>query len=191
MKPRKFKPYELLWFSKITGEDKEVDTKDHLTTLYFITKEFNLKRVLELGIRDTAYSTTALLQAVNEIDGKMTSVDIVDYSSDRSILEQRGLDTTRWNFIHSNALGLNWTEEIDHLYIDDKHEAEHVYQELRKFDPLVAKGGFITLHDTYNHNRYNQGARVVIGIEKFLSRVPNYEVYRYFNSYGLYILRKK
>lgn len=51
----------------------ESDISEHLSTLFFLTIEFDLKRILELGVRD-GNSTIALTEAVSKIDSVMFGV---------------------------------------------------------------------------------------------------------------------
>ena len=56
---------------------KSTDIHEHLTTLYMLTVQMNLKKVLELGTY-RGYSTIALLQAAKEINGRLTSIDLAE-----------------------------------------------------------------------------------------------------------------
>jgi predicted O-methyltransferase YrrM len=54
---------------------KPTDIHEHLATLFMLTVEFNLKRIVELGTKE-GESTVALLQAAKQINGKVVSMDI-------------------------------------------------------------------------------------------------------------------
>lgn len=59
-------------------------------------------------------------------------------------------DTIEW--IHeysSNAVG-KIAEELDFVYIDGNHQYDYVYDDLKKYFPLVKSGGIIGGHDFYN-----------------------------------------
>ena len=121
------------------------DIHEHLSTLYMLTVEFNLKKILELGTR-TGESTIALLEAAKEIGGNVTSIDIDPCLEAKKLITNTNLED-HWNFIQGNDLSIQWNKEIDHLFIDTSHTYEQTIAELTKFVPFVKPGGIITLHD--------------------------------------------
>lgn len=158
------------------------DIHEHLQTLHMLTVELNLKNILELGTR-TGESTIALLVAAKELGGKMTSVDIDPCDEAKEKVKKLGLESY-WNFIQADDLKLNWKEQIDHLFIDTSHTYEHTMSEFKKFEPLVKKGGLITLHDIVSH------PPVLTAINNFISQRDDIRFYKFFHNNGLGILRK-
>lgn len=147
-----------------------------------LTVELNLKNILELGTR-TGESTIALLYAAKKIGGKVTSVDIDPCDEAKEKVKKLALDSY-WNFIQHDDLKLNWTEEIDHLFIDTSHTYDHTISEFKKFEPYVRKGGLITLHDIISC------PPVLNAINDFIRNRDDIRFYKYFHNNGLGVLRK-
>lgn len=158
------------------------DIHEHLQTLYMLNIELNLKNVLELGTR-TGESTIALLLATKELEGTMTSVDVDECHEAKSKVKKFSLEKY-WNFIQSDDLTLNWETPIDHLFIDTSHEYDHTLAELKKFEPLVRKGGIITFHDI------TSSPPVLNAINDFIIDRKDFRFYKFFHNNGLGILRK-
>jgi predicted O-methyltransferase YrrM len=121
------------------------DIYQHLTTLYILTVEFNLKTILELGIRE-GKSTIALLKAAYQIGGEVYSVDINSCLEARNVIEKHRLND-RWVFIPGDDLKVEWNKPLDYLFIDTSHEYKQTIKELEKYEPCVKIGVIITLHD--------------------------------------------
>ena len=167
-------------FEDLMQQDQPIH--QHLVTLYFIVKEFKLKTVLELGTQ-YGYSTCAFGYAVNEIGGKLYSMDIlpVPYASEK--MAQRKINKN-WILMNGDDLKLPWNKDIDCLFIDSKHTYEQVMGELNKFAPFVNKGGFIIFHDNL----------VFSGVQRAINEYMeprNYNRYRWFNDCGLEVWRKR
>jgi predicted O-methyltransferase YrrM len=161
---------------------RDSDIHEHMPTFQLLTHEFNLKKVLELGTRD-GDSTIAFLQLAHEIDGHVTSIDIENCPLARSRAEKLGyLD--KWEFIKNNGLSIEWTDEIDHLFIDSDHSYDHVLLELEKFEPFVKVGGFITLHDI------SRLPEVLKAVTDYIKDKPHLRLYKYYNNNGLGVIRK-
>lgn len=161
------------------------DISEHLTTLFFLVIEFNLKNILELGVRD-GISTIALTEAASQINGHVYSVDIDSCESAKIKLKELGLDKY-WTFLQGNDLeiGKKWEKELDHIFIDTSHSYNQTLQELKIFEPFLCSGGFITFHDT----RAFPG--VLRAIKDFINENKNkFHFYNYFNNNGFAILRK-
>lgn len=158
------------------------DIHEHLQTLYLLTIELNLKNILELGTR-TGESTVALLLAARELNGKVTSVDIDSCDEARQKIKNLDLQAY-WNFIHMDDLKLDWDEPIDHLFIDTSHTYEQTISEFKKFEPLVKKGGLITLHDIISC------PPVLEAINHYISGRSDLRFYKFFHNNGLGVIRK-
>ena len=175
---RRFNPTNLL---EIYAKHPS-DIYQHLTTLYMLTVEFNLKTILELGTRD-GESTVALLYAAHQIDGEVYSVDIDPCLEARNVIESHGFND-RWFFTQEDDLNFEWTTPIDHLFIDTSHEFEHTIKEFKKYEPYVKVGGIITLHDT------TSCPEVMKAVEEYLRNRSDLRLYRYLNSNGLAVIFK-
>lgn len=170
---------------------------EHLNTLYMLTVEFDLKNILELGTQ-FGNSTIALLEAVKEINGKVTTVDVDPCEYARKKIKELKLDHI-CNFIQSDDTKIDWSETIDHLFIDSNHSYDHVTKQLKKYEPYVRKGGLITLHDIVMHQFDSEGNpigklhkknSVMNAIVDFIGERKDLKFYKYFNCNGLGIIRK-
>ena len=159
------------------------DISDHLCTLYLLTIEFNLKKIIELGTRN-GESTIALLQAAHEISGEVTSIDINSCSYAKNIINDLNL-SDKWNFIQNDDLEIEWNQVIDHLFIDTSHTYEQTMAELKKYEPFVRSGGIITLHDMVGC------PEVLIAINEYIQNREDIKFYKYFHNSGLGILKKR
>ena len=159
------------------------DISDHLCTLYMLTVEFDLKKILELGIR-TGESTIALLQAAHEINGEVTSIDIDSCSYAKNMISDLNL-SEKWSFIQNNDLDVEWNQVIDHLFIDTSHTYDQTIAELKKYEPFVKSGGIITLHDIVGE------PDVLIAINEYIQNREDIKFYKYFHNFGLGILKKR
>ena len=170
------------------------DMKEHLVTLYMLTVELNLKRVLELGTR-TGFSTLALLYAVDQTDGSVTSIDIDSCPGAFDNIATAGFKTNRWTFIKQDDLTVDWKDPIDHLFIDTVHTYDHTLKELQKYEPYVVNGGIITLHDinsTLHEIKSNgeyTGAKGAI--DYYMINREDLHYYEYQNCYGLGVIFKR
>lgn len=113
--------------------------------------------ILELGT-DKGLSTTVFLQACEDKNGKLVSVDIED-CSDIS-------DSDRWDFIRSDSTDVNnilaqaphLNNGIDIIYIDSLHSQDHVQKELTGWFPYMNKNSWIFFDDV-DPNPYRKGNR--------------------------------
>jgi predicted O-methyltransferase YrrM len=159
------------------------DIHEHLMTLYLLTVEHDLKRVLELGTRD-GDSTIALLHGAESVGGHVTSVDLQESAKARGEIQRLGLDAY-WSFITSDDIGLQWDAPIDHLFIDTSHTFEHTVKELKKFEPFVKPGGVITLHDSVT---YPEVRRAVM---EYAGGRSDLHIYEFLNNNGLLVVFKR
>lgn len=159
------------------------DIHEHLCTLYMLTVEFNLKMVLELGIR-TGESTVAFLQAAKEIGGNVTSIDRDSCNDAKKLISDLNL-TDFWSFAQSDDLKIDWQKPIDHLFIDTSHTYEQTLKELEKFTPFVKPGGIVTLHDIISC------PEVLSAINEYIKDKTHIKFYKFFHNNGLGILRIK
>lgn len=161
----------------------KTDISDHLPTLFIMTKELKLRRILELGVR-FGNSTVALLEAALQIDGHVWSVDVAPCPQARKLVHECELDPY-WTFIQGNDLDIEWAQPIDHLFIDTDHVYPQTMAELKRFEPLVSQGGLITLHDSVSF------PGVARAVRDYFQGRSNISLYEYRNSYGLILIRKK
>jgi len=128
-----------------------------LMWMYRKTVEKTRPVVLELGT-DRGASTTMFLQACEEKDGTLVSVDIADCSDISS--------SPRWQFVRSDSTNVGYIlskaphleRGIDILYIDSLHARAHVEKELTGWYPYLNAGSWIFLDDVDSHP-YRKGNR--------------------------------
>jgi len=82
-------------------------------------------------------------------------------------------------------LALDWTEPIDHLFIDTSHRYAPTTEELRKYEPFVVPGGVMTLHDTTSYPAVWRAVEEVVGGRSDL------RVFRYYHNNGLAVIEKR
>jgi len=104
-------------------------------------------KVLEFGVARGS-STTAFLWYLEKTEGKLFSVDIVDYSKVHN--------SKNWKFLQSNDLHSDYILEkfdeikkngVDLIYIDSYHENHHVLKLLNIWFKYLKKDGAIFIDD--------------------------------------------
>jgi predicted O-methyltransferase YrrM len=128
------------------------DIKDEMPYLLGAASGYTAVRVLELGVRWTARSTSAFLAAAARTGGHVWSIDIDDARADPRV-PARWATCGYWTFRQGNDLDVTpelegWPDSYHVLFIDTSHERRHTLAELRRFVPYVAAGGLVLCHDT-------------------------------------------
>lgn len=134
-------------------------------------KEANAKIVLELGVGE-AYSTMAILRALQETDGHLYSCDIRPMLNGVQRVKDNGFDMTRWDFTNIDDLVFveTWDKMIDVLYIDTSHYLMQTFYELKAYAKFVKSDGFILMHDTlHNPTTNNEGWDIMPAVHKFMA----------------------
>jgi SAM-dependent methyltransferase/predicted O-methyltransferase YrrM len=128
-----------------------------LMWMYRNTVEKSKPVVLELGT-DQGMATTVFLQACEEKDGTLVSVDIADCSDVSG--------SPKWQFVQSDSVNVDYilskaphlNRGIDILYIDSLHTPAHVRKELTGWYPYLNAGSWIFFDDVDSHP-YRKGNR--------------------------------
>lgn len=141
----------------------QIDSDNHLTTMFGIAIQMRAKNVLELGVR-WGTTTEPLLLGTYLMGGKITCVDI---------------DSTQWKcpeflkehykFIQSDAIKFLENEVkngsyYDLIFIDDWHSYEHVKKELELVDKITDKKSIILLHDLMCGNHVDDNNQPVYSL---------------------------
>tara|TARA_B110000003_G_C16583858_1_gene509108 strand:- start:828 stop:1448 length:621 start_codon:yes stop_codon:yes gene_type:complete len=155
--------------------------------------------ILELGVQ-RGTSTNIFLKICEKNDGYLTSVDIDDCS--------KVSDNTRWKFIHSrdddfSKIRNNITGQVDVIFLDTLHEADHVEKIIYGYYDLLKVGGYLFIDDISHlpylsekprNNFYceiNNKETFDRIIKIYNSNTENFELNFSFVSSGLAIIKKK
>jgi predicted O-methyltransferase YrrM len=157
------------------GLEGQVATQ--LMFIYGKAREKDRPVILELGT-DKGQSTTVFLEACQERDGQLVSVDLSN-CSDVS-------DSERWHFVQSDSTDVARILEcapvlergIDVLYIDSLHLREHVEAELMAWYPHMNAGSWIFLDDV-DANPYRRGRRK----DHYASEILWDEIYEFVKAF--------
>lgn len=120
------------------------DSDSHLITLYSLVISCKAKNVLELGVRK-GDSTLPLLAAVKHTNGFLNSVDTIDsgYRPPQDL-------SNYWKLHVVNSIDYlkSVDKKLDLVFIDDWHDGNHIYEEIKLIEPWTTKETLILLHDT-------------------------------------------
>ena len=108
-------------------------------------KEIEKPTILEFGVSGKALSTSIFLETCNQKNGRLFSVDVVDYSYH--------FESKNWNFIHSKDDNFEFIqkqipEKFDIIYLDTIHTANHVEKILYYYFNKLKVGGIFVIDDT-------------------------------------------
>jgi predicted O-methyltransferase YrrM len=155
--------------------------------------------ILELGVQ-RGTSTNIFLEICEKNEGYLTSVDIDDCS--------KVSDSDRWKFIHSrdddfSLIRNNINKEVDVIFIDTLHEADHVEKIIYGYYDLLKVGGYLFIDDISHlpyltdkprNNFYceiNNKETFEKIIEIYSSNTDKFDLNFNFLSSGLATLKKK
>ena len=113
---------------------------------FVITSIKNIKfvQILEFGVSEKGMSTGIFLELCDKNNGKLTSVDINNNS--------KKFENKNWKFINSrddNFLNLDKEipKELDVIYLDTIHKANHVQKIIYHYYNKLKVGGFFFVDD--------------------------------------------
>ena len=111
--------------------------------LFPIIENINKPMILELGVQG-GISTKKFLNICDKNNGFLYSVDIEDCSE---VSKEKN-----WKFIHSRDDNFEYikseiSKNLDVIYIDSLHEAEHVEKIIYGYYDLLNLGGYIFIDD--------------------------------------------
>ena len=134
------------------SESSEIDV---VRLLYHIVRHAGAKTAVEIGVFRGAASLS-LAQGMDENGGG--EIHLVDVSREFLQDVSEKITAKRWKVkIFQHHVKTNGENDVfdlpetDILFIDACHEYEAVKNDLKKYQPLVSKGGFLILHDTIFH----------------------------------------
>ena len=112
---------------------------------YIVNLVNNIKNIniLELGVRE-GISTNFFLEVCKKNQGNLTSIDIDDCS--------KVSNDKNWTFIHSSddnfeIIDRKIKKDLDLIYIDSYHEAQHVEKVFYHYYDFLKIGGFCVIDD--------------------------------------------
>lgn len=167
--------------------------------LFDLIQNIENPAILELGVQN-GLSTKKFIDICNKNNGFLYSVDVDDCS--------KVSNDKRWTFIKSrdddfSLIKSKIPKEIDILYIDSLHEADHVSKIIYGYYNLIKTGGFIFIDDIshlpYQKNRVrdnfyceiNNKETFDILLSIYSENFENFDLSFSFISSGLAIIKKK
>lgn len=162
-------------------------------------KKINNPIILELGVQQ-GRSTKKFLEICEKNNGKLFSVDIDDCSNVSKSNNWKFFKTRDDNF---EFIKTQIPNEIDILFIDTLHEAEHVKKLIYAYYPLIKKNGYIFIDDIshlpYLKNKIrdnfyceiNNRETLELLISIYSENYNNFDLSFSFVSSGLAIIKKK
>jgi predicted O-methyltransferase YrrM len=111
--------------------------------LFALIQDIENPKILELGVQG-GFSTKKFLELCEKNNGYLYSVDVVDCSSVSK--------NKRWKFLKSrddnfDLIKSEIPKEIDILFIDTLHEANHVEKVFKNYYDLIKPEGYIFIDD--------------------------------------------
>ena len=164
-----------------------------------LISRINNPLILELGV-ENGRSTEKFLEICKRNNGKLISIDINDCSAVASDPNWSFFKTRddNFNFINSKLF-----KQIDVVYIDSLHEADHVKKLIYGYYPKIKIDGYIFIDDISHlpylknkerNNFYceiNNKETFEILLSIYSNNSKNFELNFSFLSSGLAIMRKK
>lgn len=154
-------------------------THEHYATFKILNHIYKIETILEIGV-NTGESTIPFLESMINDNGFVTSIDIRPCSIAKQRVKELGYEKI-WKFVQSDSLKVDWTDPIDHLYIDGLHTYDQVTSELKKYEPFVNK--IITIHDLHLDEVRN-------AILDYIKDRKDLKYFEYYNCFGLGIILK-
>ena len=168
---------------------------------YIVNLVNNIKNIniLELGVRE-GISTNFFLEVCKKNQGNLTSIDIDDCS--------KVSNDKNWTFIHSSDDNFEFIDrkirkDLDLIYIDSYHEAQHVEKVFYHYYDFLKIGGFCVIDDIswlpycekeYRDNEFSEITNKSIFnkiLEIYNQNKEKFSLEFYFEGSGLAIIKKK
>lgn len=168
-------------------------------SLFPLIEKIDNPIILELGVQQ-GRSTKKFLEICEKNNGKLFSVDIDDCSNVSKSNNWKFFKTRDDNF---EFIKTQIPNEIDILFIDTLHEAEHVKKLIYAYYPLIKKNGYIFIDDIsylpYLKNKIrdnfyceiNNKETLELLISIYSENYNNFDLSFSFVSSGLAIIKKK
>ena len=175
---------------------KYEDKVQYIVNLVNDKKNIN---ILELGVRE-GISTNVFLEVCKKNQGNLTSIDIDDCS--------KVSNDKNWTFIHSSDDNFEYIDrkirkDLDLIYIDSYHEAQHVEKVFYHYYDFLKIGGFCVIDDIswlpycekeYRDHEFSEIINRSIFnkiLEVYNQNKEKFSLEFYFEGSGLAIIKKK
>ena len=111
---------------------------------YYELTKIKKPKIVEFGVRH-GVSTSLFLDLCEQNDGALYSIDINDYAYK--------FNSKRWHFFNSTDdnfkfLKKNLPNEIDIIFLDTIHKADHVLKILKNYFDILKVDGYFIIDDT-------------------------------------------
>lgn len=169
------------------------------TFLYNKIKDISNIKILEFGVRK-GVSTKLFVDLAEKNNGQVTSVDIDNYSS--------LINSDRWKFIQTRddnyeKVRKELSNDLDVIFLDSFHEAEHVSKIIYTYYKHLKKGGYFFIDDIswvpYLKNSYRDNFWCEVNNKETFTKIVNIYSENYLNfdleftfiSSGFAVIKKK
>ena len=169
------------------------------TFLYNKIKDISNIKILEFGVRK-GVSTKLFVDLAEKNNGKVTSVDIDNYSS--------LINSERWKFIQTRddnyeKIQKELSNDLDVILLDSFHEAEHVSKIIFTYYKHLKKDGYFFIDDIswvpYLKNSYRDNFWCEVNNKETFTKIVNIYSENYLNfdleftfiSSGFAVIKKK
>ena len=151
------------------------------TFLYNKIKNISNIKILEFGVRK-GVSTKLFVDLAEKNNGKVTSVDIDNYSS--------LINSERWKFIQTRddnyeKIQKELSNDLDVILLDSFHEAEHVSKIIYTYYKHLKKGGYFFIDDIswvpYLKNSYRDNFWCEVNNRETFTKIVNIYSENYLN----------
>jgi len=149
--------------------------------MFMLPIVLNARIIVETGL-GVGLSTVIFLEACRFLDAcKLYTYEININKEDtlkaRKRIAELGL-TNWWTLIEKDSVegGKEWNRgKIDILYLDSCHDTQHVYNELKAWEPHVRDGGVIFSHDSFPSIPVPETAKPLEAFKRY-AKEKNYRV---------------
>jgi predicted O-methyltransferase YrrM len=128
------------------------DSSQHTMALFGLALTLKAKNILELGVR-AGLTTLPLLHSTLYTGGHLTSIDIEENAAIRQLHNN---NSSNWDYIISEAQhylkNLPQDKIFDLVLIDDWHDGDHLFEEIKLIEPHITPSSLILIHDCMCYN---------------------------------------
>lgn len=149
--------------------EKDIHKRKFLDFILEPISKIDSPQILEFGVSERGMSTSIFLDLCNKNNGKLLSVDTNKNS--------RKFRDSNWHFINSrddnfDVIKKFIDKELDVIYLDTIHKADHVEKIIYSYYDKLKVGGFFFIDDTswLPYTKYNRK-------DNFFMEINNHETF--------------